>query len=160
MSSNLKTAVGVRNSEGIVVVHDITPVVGDFNPKLLCYLTGIKEVYIAMAHCIEWIDLVECLPFLQNMETLVIHGCSNLHDSHVVKIAENNQELKYLDVSQSVGLSFETVHYILGSVKNLNYFAFDPKYPELVNDWKMLLRIFRYKPVDFGGEIAKFTKND
>ena len=160
MSSTLKTAVGVTNRQGVVVVHDITPVVGEFSPKLLCYLTGIREVYITMVDSLDAMDLVECLPYLRNMETLVINRCANLHDSHVVKIAEKNEALKYIDVSKSVRLSFETVHYILGSLKDIQYLAFDPKYPDLVSEWKRILSIFRFKNVVFGGEIAKYATVD
>ena len=155
MSSTLKTAIGVKNEQGITITHDITTIVGEFSPTLMCYLTGVREVYITKAQSIDPMNLVECLPFLQSMYCLIIYNCTQFHESHVLRAVENNKLLKYLDVSKSTKLSFEAAHYILGTLKDLWYFAFDPKYPELVNEWRHLLRTFRYRDVKFGGEICK-----
>ena len=154
MTSTLKTALGIRNEEGTTVIHDITSVVGQFNPKMLCYLTGIREVYMTMANTVDALDFVECLPFLPRLHCVIIHKCTQFHESHIVKVAENNKMIKYLDVTKSTKLSFEAVHYILGTLNELFYFAFDPKYAELGKEWRNIIRIFRYKNIQFGGEIC------
>ena len=90
----------------------------------------------------------------------MIDNCPNFHESHVVKISENNPSLQYLEVYDSTKLSFEVVHFILGSMANLRFLAFDPKYPEMVDEWRRILRIFRFKNIQFGGEIVKLLKED
>ena len=148
------------NEEGVVVVHDLTSVVGEFNPKMMCYLNGIREVHMSMAGGVDAMDFVECLAFLQSLSCLIIDKCIQFNQSHVLRAVENNTMIKYLDVASSTTLSFEAAHYIMGSLKDLFYFAFDPKYPEMVTEWRNLIRIFRYKNVKFGGKILDILEED
>ena len=160
MHSTLRTRVAVRQSQLNIVNHDLTPVIGQFNPNLLCYLTGLKQVFLMRTNEVEAMPLVEALPFLRNLQVLVLDKCANFHESHVVKIAENNPSLQYLEVYEGTKLSFEVVHFILGSMHNLRFFAFDPKYPEMVDEWRRILRIFQYKGTQFGGDIVKILRKE
>ena len=153
MSSSTKTRVGITK-QGTIVNHDITPVVGEFDPSLLCYLDGIEEVYMTKVCNVSPIDFVEILPSLSNLKVIVLDGCSQFHESHIVKICENNVSLQHIDVRNGTGLSFETVHYILGCLNDIFYLGFDPKHVDRVKDWQKMMRIFQYKNVEYGGRIV------
>ena len=156
MSSSLKTAVTVAHPDGYRVQHDITPVIGHFQPTLMCYLTGVQQISMKgiTATQLEAVDVVDTLPFLRDLYSLVLQQCPLFHESHIIRMVENNKMLQYLDVTDSTTLSFEAVHYILGSLKDLEYFAFDPKYPQRVDEWKTMLRIFDFKQIEYGGKVT------
>ena len=156
----MKTAVGIQYNTTKVIRHDITPVIGNFNSNLICYLPGLEEVSLKDVPTVDPMQFVESLPWLKNLNVLLIENCYQFHESHFSKVAENNPSLKYLDVSNSAPVSFSTVHFIMGTLKKLVFFGFEPKFPNRVDEWKQILRIFQYREIEFTSKVKNLFEKD
>ena len=156
----MSTYLWIVNDYNRAVRHDITPVIGDFNPTVLCYMNGMEELDISFCCGITPQLLVDCLPFSKNLKFLLMKQCDQFHEAHMFKIASNIPYLYYIDISGSVELTFAAAHYIIGSLKELTYFAFDPKYPERRNEWKQLKNTFRARNLEYGGKVQSTDRGN
>ena len=158
MNTDTTTTVAILDQLGQIERHDITPVIGEFNPNLFCYLDDIQEVSMKKATAFNANDFVEALSFIKNLKLLAIDGCTQFHEYHIGKIIESNVNIQHIEISNCTKLSFESVHFLLGTLKNLNFLSFDPKHPQMKRQWKELLTIFRNRNVKFAGNIAKILE--
>ena len=146
--------IGKVNYKDEVLEIDLTGNFGSFEPQYLLYLSNITQINIAGCTEIEPTFFVDCIGSCTKLVKFEMQGCIQFSEKMLVKIFNNLPNLRYIDCTACVEVTFASGYNIVAPLKQLLNINLEPKFANLERaDWKRLIQIFRL--VTFGHSIMR-----
>ena len=105
--------------DGMVTFVNITPQLGFFTPSILIYFPQLAELDISGYKDIEPSLFTDCIGACSNLKKLVMIGCLQFQQYHIVRFASTVKELNYLDAQNCGEFTYANAYAVLATLQSL-----------------------------------------
>ena len=143
-----------RFIDGMLTFVNITPKLGYFSPTILLYFPELLQLDISGCKGIEPSLFTDCIGSCVNLKKLVLKGCNQFQQYHVVRFSSSVKQLSYLDAENCGEFTYANAYALLATLQHLEMLHLNPQdIGDQLIKWKHLFVLFRR--VHFGVNITK-----
>ena len=140
--------------DGVLTFVNISPQVGSFTPTLLIYFPQLSELDISGCKGIDQSLFTDCIGACSHLKKLVMTGCIQFQQYHIVRFASTVKKINYLDAENCGEFTYANAYAILATLQDLRMLHLNPQdIGEQLQKWSNLFVLFRR--VHFGINITR-----